>query len=187
MKASAFDERYEDEGDPWGYRTSDYERAKYLATLAACGDGPFEAALELAGSIGVFSAMLAPRCRELTTIDFSEPAVAQARRELADLPQATALFGEIPGALPDRRFDLIVASEILYYLEPDALEVTLARLEDMLEPGGRVVVVHWRPEGPERPFTAAQVHERVLALDWLALTGDHSTPDYLLHVLERPR
>ncbi len=118
MKASTFDQRYQDEGDPWGYRTSDYEREKYRATLAACGDGPFRSALELAGSIGVFSAMLAPRCEELTTIDFSETAVAQARQELHDFPQATALIGEIPGALPDRQYDLIVASEILYYLEP---------------------------------------------------------------------
>ena len=185
MKASAFDQRYRDEGDPWGYRTSDYEHQKYAATLAACGEGPFAAALELAGSIGVFSAQLAPRCRELTTIDFSEPAVIEARRELAAFPQATALLGEIPAALPERRFDLIVASEILYYLEPAALEVTLARLPDLLEVGGRLVVVHWRPEGPERPFTAAQVHDRVLASDRLTLRGDGSTPEYLLHVLER--
>jgi predicted TPR repeat methyltransferase len=185
MKASAFDQRYLDEGDPWGYRTSDYERAKYDATLAACGPGPFRSALELAGSIGVFSAMLAPRCDTLTTIDFSEPAVTQARKELAAFPHATALFGEIPAALPAARFDLIVASEILYYLQPEALEATLDRLEQLLDPAGRLVVVHWRPEGPERPFTAAQVHDRVLALDWLSLRADVSTPDYLLHVLER--
>ena len=187
MKLSAFDERYLDEGDPWGYRTSDYEREKYTATLAACGPGPFRSALELAGSIGVFSAMLAPRCEELTTIDFSEPAVTQARRELANLPQATALIGAIPEALPESRYDLVVASEILYYLEPEALDGTLVRLEQLLEAGGRLVVVHWRPEGPERPFSAAQVHDRVLALDWLTLVADGSTPDYLLHVLERRR
>ncbi len=187
MRAAAFDQRYRDEGDPWGYRSSAYEREKYRATLAACGPGPFSAALELAGSIGVFSAMLAPRCERLTTIDFSEAAVAQARRELAGLPQATALWAEIPGGIPDGPYDLIVASEILYYLEPDALAATLARLETLLASGGRLVVVHWRPAGPERPFTAAQVHDRVLALDWLVLSADASTPDYLLSVLERPR
>ncbi len=187
MKASAFDQRYRDEGDPWGYRTSAYERDKYRATLAACGAGPFVSALELAGSIGVFSAQLAPRCGRLTTIDFSEPAVIEARRELAPFPQATALSGEIPTAVPDGPYDLIVASEILYYLEPDALDATLTRLESLLAVGGRLVVVHWRPAGPERPFTAAEVHARVLALDWLVLVEDGSTPDYLLSVLERPR
>jgi predicted TPR repeat methyltransferase len=185
VNVSAFDRRYRDEGDPWGYRTSEYERDKYQATLAACGAGPFRSALELAGSIGIFSAMLAPRCGELTTIDFSAPAVTQARRELSGFPQATALVGEIPGALPEGHHDLIVASEILYYLEPAALDGTLVRLEQRLAAGGRLVVVHWRPQGPERPFTAAQVHDRVLALDWLSLEADNSTPEYLLHVLER--
>ena len=69
MTSSEFDRRYREDPDPWGYRSSPYERAKYAATLDACGPGPFASALELGGSIGVFSARLAPRCRSLTTID----------------------------------------------------------------------------------------------------------------------
>jgi SAM-dependent methyltransferase len=187
MKASVFDQRYREEGDPWGYRTSDYERAKYGATLSACGDGPFTSALELAGSIGIFSAQLAPRCERLTTIDFSSPAVDQARRELARFPQVEAICGEIPAAIPNGPYDLIVASEILYYLEPPALIETLIRLQQVLAPAGTLVLVHWRPGGPERPFSAAQVHARVRDLAWLALRRDTSTADYLLHVLERRR
>jgi SAM-dependent methyltransferase len=185
MRAAAFDERYLQEGDPWSYRSSGYERAKYAATLAACGPGPFSSALELAGSIGVFSAQLAPRCRALTTLDFSRPAVEAARGELAGFPQATVVLGEIPTAITDGPHDLIVASEILYYLKPSALAQTLVRLEQVLAPAGRLVLVHWRPAGPERPFDAAQVHERVLALPGLTLGQDGSTADYLLHVLER--
>ena len=64
-----FEDKYQAASDPWGYRHSTYEQAKYAATLAACGPGPFESALELGGSIGVFSARLAPRCRRLTTIE----------------------------------------------------------------------------------------------------------------------
>jgi hypothetical protein len=44
-----------------GCGSSPYELVKYGATLEACGPGPFRAALELGGSIGVFSAQLAPR------------------------------------------------------------------------------------------------------------------------------
>ena len=82
MKQAEFEHRYEQDADPWGYRSSPYERLKYAATLEACGPGPFRAALELGGSIGDFSALLAPRCRALTTIDFSPTAVDAARREL---------------------------------------------------------------------------------------------------------
>src|SRR6202012_6104676 len=79
LNATEFERRYRVQGDPWAYRSSGYERAKYDATLRACGPGPFAAALELGGSIGVFSARLAPRCRALTTIDFSPTGVRAAR------------------------------------------------------------------------------------------------------------
>ena len=70
MSATAeFEALYRADPDPWGYTHSAYERDKYAATLEACGPGPFAHALELGGSIGVFSALLAPRCRALTTID----------------------------------------------------------------------------------------------------------------------
>ena len=117
MTSREFDRRYREDPDPWGYRTSPYERAKYAATLDACGPGPFVSALELGGSIGVFSALLAPRCRSLTTIDYSPTAVSAAEAELARYPHARAILGRIPDDLPPATFDLIVASEVLYYLD----------------------------------------------------------------------
>lgn len=185
MNAVEFEQRYRRRPDPWGYRSSDYERTKYDATLRACGPGPFDSALELGGSIGVFSALLAPRCKRLLTIDFSPTAVRTARRELVRHPQARPLLGEIPDAIPDRRFDLVVCSEILYYLGEPALAATLHRLERAIATGGRLVAVHWRPPGPERPHSADAVHARLAALHWLHETSDHSTDDYLLHVFER--
>jgi trans-aconitate methyltransferase len=185
MKAAEFERRYQRDADPWQYRSSEYERAKYAATLTACGPGPFQSALELGGSIGVFSAQLAPRCKSLTTIDGSPTAVAAARARLADFPHADAVLGEIPGAIGARTHDLAVASEILYYLDDDALAATLERLREVLVTGGRLVAVHWRPSGPERPQTAAAVHERLRSLPWLHMVSDRGTADYLLDVLER--
>jgi SAM-dependent methyltransferase len=185
MNSAEFDRRYLTEGDPWGYRSSEYERVKYEATLAACGPGPFRSALELGASIGVFSARLAPNCLQLTTLDFSSVAVRAARRELRRFGHVEVRVGEIPRAIDDRPRDLIVASEILYYLEAPALVQTLTRLERCLAPGGRLVLVHWRLDGPERPFSARQVHDCVRSLPWLAQVDDRSSSDYLLHVLER--
>lgn len=185
MHAAEFEQRYRENDDPWGYRSSEYEAAKYDATLHACGSGPFRCALELGGSIGVFSQLLAPRCRRLTTIDFSPTAVRVANLALAGHPRARAIVGEIPQAIPDGSYDLVVASEVLYYLTPRALEGTLARLEQLLAADGRLLAVHWRPDGPERPQSAAEVHRRLCAVPWLEATVDGSTNDYLLHVLER--
>ncbi len=185
MTAAEFEARYQRDGDPWGYETSPYERQKYAATLAACGEGPFASALELGSSIGVFSALLAPRCRALVTIDGSSTAVTAARRRLAAVDEVTPLKGTIPADIPERDYDLVVASEILYYLTADELEATLSRLGTCLVAGGRLVAVHWRPPGPERPLTAASVHERLRRVPWLSSVTASGTDDYLLDVLER--
>jgi len=193
MSAAEFEARYRTQGDPWGYQTSRYEQAKYRATLAACGPGPFASALELGGSIGVFSAMLAPRCRRLTTIDFAPSAVAAARERLRGQPQVSVLLGEIPAALAAARasspgagaHDLVVASEILYYLDDRALAETLSLLERALQPGGRLVAVHWIPPGPERPRDAHAAHAALRSQPWLSHAGSDPTSEYLLDVFCR--
>src|SRR6201995_1784555 len=167
MTAEDFEARYRADPDPWGYLASEYERAKYAATLAACGPGPFTCALELGGSIGVFSAMLAPRCERLVTVDVSPTAVARARSLLAEHTAAEAIVGSIPAAVPAVAFDLVVASEILYYLSDDELAGTLALLEQCMVAGARLVAVHWRPPGPERPRDAEQAHAALAGEPWL--------------------
>jgi SAM-dependent methyltransferase len=185
MTETDFEHRYRDDPDPWRYTDSEYERAKYAATLEACGDGPFRSALELGASIGVFSALLAPRCTRLTTIDFSPTAVALARERLRGHANVEVIVGRIPDALPPGACDLIVASEVLYYLDPGALQKTLEAIEQRLEPRGRLVCVHWRPGGPERPLDAESVHAEVKRQAWLAPVRSGGTEEYLLDVLQR--
>lgn len=186
MSAADFEARYRAEPDPWGYTTSVYEQEKYDATLTACGPGPFDRALELGSSIGVFSAALAPRCRTLTTIDGAPTAVAAARARLATQRQVEVILGSIPEAIPARPYDLVAASEILYYLPAAALDGTLEAVRRDLVCGGRLVAVHWRPEGRERPFSAQEVHLRLRDETWLSLSSSQPTGDYLLDVFQRP-
>lgn len=185
ITADDFEARYRADGDPWCYERSAYEHAKYDATLLACGDGPFACALELGASIGVLSARLAPRCRRLVTVDAAPTAVAAARRRLGAASGVRIILGTIPDAIPAASYDLVVASEILYYLSPEALDATLAVLAQRTAPRARLVAVHWRPRGAERPFTAAEVHARLRAQPWLDPVAEASTDNYLLDVLER--
>jgi predicted O-methyltransferase YrrM len=185
MTQCDFEDLYRSDPDPWGYRTSRYEREKYAATLAACGPGPFDEALELGGSIGVFSAQLAPRCRRLTTVDFSPTAVEQARERLAAHPRAEATLGRIPEAIPEGPFDLVLASEILYYLAPADLAATLDAIAQQTAAGARLVAVHWRPTGPDRPTDADAVHATLAAQTWLGPVASAHTDQYRLDVLER--
>ncbi len=185
MSAADFEARYRADPDPWDYTGSDYERRKYAATLAACGEGRFARALELGGSIGVFSALLAPRCERLVTIDVAPTAVHQARNRLAGFPHATAIMGSIPPDVPAGPYDLIVASEILYYLSDDQIAGTLAMFERELTEGGSLVAVHWRPPGPERPRDAAQAHAALGRLPSISRVRSAHSDDYLLEVFRR--
>jgi SAM-dependent methyltransferase len=183
--AAFFEERYRVNIDPWGYTSSAYERAKYRATLEACGPGPFERALELGASIGAFSALLAPRCARLETIDGAPTAVEAARERLAGFSQVEVQCGPIPEAIPSGPFDLVLASEILYYLDEDALGATLEALSERAVAGARLVAVHWRPAGRERPLEARAVHAVLRAQPWLTPLTSAAAPEYLLDVLER--
>jgi hypothetical protein len=77
-----------------------------------------------------------------------------------------------------------MASEILYYLHEPLLWRTLDVLRELSLPGARWVAVHWRPDGPERPLGACQVHALLHGQDWLVGVGNAHTKDYLLDVLE---
>jgi cyclopropane fatty-acyl-phospholipid synthase-like methyltransferase len=174
-----------DDHGQWDYERGDYERAKHEATLAACGDGPFSNALDLGGSIGVFTEMLAPRCKALATVDVARTAAAMTRRRLADFPQVRVIYGAVPGAVPDQRFDLIVAAEILYHLSTEDLEHTLRLIRAQLVTGGRLVAVHWRPPDPERLVAVGELHTRLRNDPWLSPLHRDEAGMYLLDALER--
>ena len=52
-------------------------------------------------------------------------------------------------------------------------------------PAARLVAVHWRPPGPERPRDAAAAHAILRAQPWLAWLESADTDDYRLDVLVR--
>ncbi len=104
------------DADPWRFATSPYERDKYAATLAALGPGKAVSALEVGCSIGVFTHALASRCGRLLAIDAAENALTQARIRCQGLDGVELRKMRVPAAWPDGRFDLIILSEVLYYL-----------------------------------------------------------------------
>jgi trans-aconitate methyltransferase len=154
-----FEFLYARRGDPWDYEHSEYERAKYGSTLAALDGRRFGRALEVGCSIGVFTEMLAPLCDELLAIDSSRRAVAQAERRLAGVPGVRVERRALPRQMPSGPFDLVVCSEVLYYLtRPEAVEAT-ARIREELAPGGWVLAVHRLGKGRSSPLYGREVHE----------------------------
>jgi SAM-dependent methyltransferase len=139
-----FEELYGRSEDPWEFATSEYEKRKYGRTLAALEGRRFRRALEAGCSIGVFTSMLAPYCDELLAVDTSERAVELARERLSGSGHVRVERRTLPEEAPEGPFDLIVASEFLYYLTEDLLLATLQRFEQELAAGGSLLVVHMR-------------------------------------------
>ena len=95
-----FERLYRESPDPWGYRTSDYERKKYAATLAALPKRSHALCLEVGCSIGVFTGMLAARCEHVVAIDFSLGALQLARRHLRGVRNVDLLRASFPEETP---------------------------------------------------------------------------------------
>ncbi len=179
-----FEDLYESSPDPWNFETSAYERRKYEQTLSVLGGLHFRRALEVGSSIGVFTRMLAPRCHELISVDTSEKAVASARERLRGQSHVRVERRTLPEEMPEGSFDLIVASEVLYYLTPGVMLDALARFEGALTPGGLLLAVHWREETRTYPLQGDEVHALLLAHTSLANVETITEPEYRLDLFE---
>ena len=180
-----FDDVYAAHDDPWSFETSPYEAAKYQRTLLALTRERYSCALEIGCSIGVLSARLAQRCDELLALDVSQRALARALARCANLPQVRFERRRLPQDFPEGRFDLVVASEVLYYLDRRDLQATLERCVAALHPGGELLCVHWTPSVHDYPQTGDEVHAAVLATPGLVAVHAERHPQYRLDLLRR--
>ena len=89
-----------------------------------------------------------------------------------------------PGG-PDGRFDLIVFSEILYYLGNQDLEQALKHAVSTLEPEGTLLAVHWRHPAADYPLSGDDVHQVLAGRPELARLVRHGEPDFLAEVYIR--
>jgi 2-polyprenyl-3-methyl-5-hydroxy-6-metoxy-1,4-benzoquinol methylase len=143
LPASYFDALYAADPDPWRFATSAYERDKYATTLRALPRLRYLSALEVGCSIGVLTHELAQRCELLLSIDASARPLAAARERCRDRPSARFAEMTVPRQWPEEEFDLILLSEVVYYLAADDVAHLARRVETSLAPRGDIVLVHW--------------------------------------------
>jgi 2-polyprenyl-3-methyl-5-hydroxy-6-metoxy-1,4-benzoquinol methylase len=149
LPAGYFEQLYATSPDPWDFANSDYEAAKYAATLAALPRDRYPDALEIGCSIGVLTQLLAGRCDRLIALDAAEGALATARSRCAALPGVDLRHMAVPDDWPEGSFDLIMLSEVVYYLDrPDLtrLESRVRGIVNLVGYKACVIVRQYNPE-----------------------------------------
>ena len=144
LPAAFFDASYARRSDPWYLAERWYERRKRAATLAAIPDERVGTALEVGCSIGVLTEQLAPRCERLVATDVAPAALAQAKDRTAHLPNVELVEHDVAQGVPGGPYDLVVLSEVAYYLTSAHLRRLVRQVEDSLTETGTLVACHWR-------------------------------------------
>lgn len=109
---------YADTSDPWGFADSPYEQSKFAATRAALSQGGYRSAFELGCGNGELAYHLRRVCARYTGMDAVATALRAARQRV---PEGRFVQGFYPGPLPEGDFDLLILSEVLYFLDLDGL------------------------------------------------------------------
>jgi trans-aconitate methyltransferase len=179
-----FEEFYASGGDdPWGFTTRWYEQRKRAITLASLPRPRFRRGLEVGCSIGVLTAQLATRCDELLAVDVAAAAVAQAGERTARLPGVRVEQCSVPQDWPSDEVDLLVLSEVGYYLDLPDLGLLADRAARSLTADGVLVACHWRHQVADYPIRGDDVHQVLRSDPRLALLAAHEEEDFLLDVL----
>jgi SAM-dependent methyltransferase len=140
-----FDARYREDADPFGVRTRWYERRKTAGLLAVLAQERYALAWDAACGVGQVTEALAGRCDRVVASDASARAV-ELTRELTSADALVSALPEVPEAAAEA--DLVVLSEVLYYLPADD-RAAVARRVDALPRAAEVVAVSWRAQAED--------------------------------------
>jgi 2-polyprenyl-3-methyl-5-hydroxy-6-metoxy-1,4-benzoquinol methylase len=157
IRPEYFEKKYRADIDPWRFRTSEYERDKYQATLESLTKSKYSSALEVGCSIGVLTQLLSHRCVRLLAIDVSVTAIEAAKS--ANNSNVEFRVANLPAEFPRGIFDLIMLSEVLYYFSVSDLERVARSCMNSISQDAEIVVCHWLGE-TDYPLTGLDATEK---------------------------
>jgi len=185
MPDEYFDAMYARSPDPWQLADRWYERRKYAITMAMLPLPRYRHAYEPGCSVGVLTELLTARCDRVTATDVAEAALAATAERLecaGCASQVTLERGSLDAAWPTTDFDLIVLSEVAYYLDAASLRAVLDRECPLLSTDTTVVAAHWRHPVRDYPLTGDEANFIVRDTDGLQTLAHYSDDDVVIDV-----
>jgi 2-polyprenyl-3-methyl-5-hydroxy-6-metoxy-1,4-benzoquinol methylase len=136
--ARSFDTIFLESEDPWESASpKEVERfGLTLAMLAAAGKQKFERAVEIGCAEGIFTQRIAPFCAHLDALDYSEVALARARKRTGS-PHVNFRKWDMRKDSLDVGYDLVIAMGVITSLyRPSDVKRVCSHMVAALQPGG---------------------------------------------------
>jgi hypothetical protein len=186
MPDAYFDRLYAESADPWQLQMRWYERRKYAITLALLPHQRYKHAFEPGCSIGVLTEQLANRCDLVTATDVAVAALDATHRRLvrAGRRHCVALQRASVDQPWPRGCDLVVLSEVCYYLTPAVLRAVMDREVSLLACGATVLAAHWRHLVADYPMTGDHANDVIGATAGLHHLGGYRDADVAIEVFQ---
>lgn len=187
-----FEALYRQHPDPWRVAQAWYERRKRALLLAALPREHYLHVFEAGCGNGELSLALAGRCRRLLAVDASPSAAALCRRRVAGHAGVEVLHRRLPAQWPvqalrasGRGCDLLVVSELAYYLEDDEVTAFIDACLATLADDGDLLFCHYLPAFADRRQATDALHARVDAEPELRHLAGYRDADFRLDIWRR--
>jgi SAM-dependent methyltransferase len=188
---AAFEAAYTESADPWAsasprYR---YQKLKFDRLIALLPEQRFADALDLGCGLGLLSQKLAKRAERVLGIDIATAAIKQARQRGAAFSNLEFEAGDIMN-LPlslDGKFDLVVVTDVLYYLSPldeVVLKSVARRIADLLSLGGTCLLAdHFFFSADPVSRVSRKIHRAFSDCPRFAVLSEHRRAFFLATLL----
>ena len=100
----------------------------------------FKRALDVGSGEGHFSKMLLKFCDSVDGIDISESAITRAKSKYHGYSSIEFFAEDVTTTCIDRKYDLVVCAEILYYLNRSQLTKAISRIYTLLNRNGYLLI-----------------------------------------------
>lgn len=134
-----FDELYTTSKEPWGfsYRASQQYRYDLCLQILKQFSNKYDSVLDIGCSQGQFSVLLKEVAYRITAIDIAEVAIQRAQKNYGNIDQLNFEIGGLPSLkYTDASFDLVLALEVLSYLEKEEQINALKEIKRLIRDDG---------------------------------------------------
>jgi hypothetical protein len=183
-----FDAMYATSRDPWQLAGRWYEQRKYAMTMAMLPLPRYRHAYEPGCSVGVLTELLTARCDHVTATDVAATALDAAAERLARTGhsgQVTLARRSLDLDWPTEDFDLVVLSEVAYYLDAESLRGVLDRECPRLVTGATLIAAHWRHPVEDYPLTGDAANAIVGDTADLQAVAQYADDDVVIDVFAK--